>query len=117
MMEKPRLLLWDVDGTLVSNHENEELLFGRMIRSVLPDLVEVVHPYRHGKTDLQQAIEYLQLNGGAADAASLAGACLVEVSRAHFATAGRAHGPAGGGRDPDRARRRRPRERVAGHAG
>lgn len=85
---QPHLVLWDVDGTLVSNGESDETLFVQAIQSVVPPTAEVVHPYRHGKTDLGQVAEYLLGNGGTPAQLSLACARLVEYSRDHFATPG-----------------------------
>jgi phosphoglycolate phosphatase-like HAD superfamily hydrolase len=83
-----RLVLWDIDGTLVSNDDSDETLFLRMMRSVLPSDGEAIHPYRHGKTDLQQVTEYLLANGGSRDQVQSASERLVEFSRSHFAEPG-----------------------------
>ncbi|GAA1136138.1 HAD family hydrolase [Nocardioides aquiterrae] len=83
-----RLVLWDIDGTLISNDDNEEVLFVRALEAVVGPVAEVVHPYRHGKTDLQQVTEYLLANGGSADDVAAGSRSLVEVSEAHFATPG-----------------------------
>lgn len=83
-----RLVLWDIDGTLLSNDENEEVLFVGALEAVLGPVAEVVHPYRHGKTDLQQVTEYLLANGGTPEHVSAGSRALVEVSEAHFATPG-----------------------------
>jgi phosphoglycolate phosphatase-like HAD superfamily hydrolase len=82
------LVLWDIDGTLVSNDDNEEVLFVRALEAVLGPVPDVVHPYRHGKTDLQQVTEYLLANGGSQDDVAAGSRSLVEVSEAHFATPG-----------------------------
>ena len=85
----PRLLvLWDVDGTLVSNDESDELLFVAATESVLGPLPDIVHPYRHGKTDRQQVIEYLEVNGGSLAQADEGSATLVALSEAHFTEPG-----------------------------
>lgn len=83
-----RLVLWDVDGTLVTNGDSDETLFVQAVQSVVPPRADVVHPHRHGKTDLQQVTEYLVGNGGVADQVPLVSRRLVELSHAHFATAG-----------------------------
>ncbi|MCU1670313.1 MAG: hydrolase [Blastococcus sp.] len=83
-----RLVLWDIDGTLVSNNDSDETLFLQMMRSVVPAVGEPVHPYRHGKTDLQQVTEYLLANGGTTDQVPVASERLVEFSRSHFVEPG-----------------------------
>jgi phosphoglycolate phosphatase len=83
-----RLVLWDIDGTLLSNDENEEVLFVGALETVLGPVAEVVHPYRHGKTDLQQVTEYLLANGGTPEQAGAGIRALVAVSEAHFASPG-----------------------------
>lgn len=83
-----RLVLWDVDGTLVSNDESDERLFVATTESVLGPLPHIVHPYRHGKTDRQQVIEYLEANGGSSAQADEGSRLLVEHSRVHFAEPG-----------------------------
>jgi phosphoglycolate phosphatase len=88
MITTRRLVLWDVDGTLVSNHDSDDMLFDQMMRSVLPPVPEAVHPYRHGKTDLQQVTEYLLANGGTTDQIPRASERLVEYSRSHFGAPG-----------------------------
>ena len=87
-MTSPRLILWDIDGTLTSNDESEETLFVGSAEGVLGPLPGIVHPYRHGKTDLQQVTEYLLANGGDADQVPEGSRLLVEVSAAHFAEPG-----------------------------
>ena len=88
MPKAPHLVLWDVDGTLVTNGESDEMLFAQSVQSAMPTIGDVVHPYRHGKTDLQQVTEYLLENGGTTDLVPLAAECLIEFSRAHFAEPG-----------------------------
>jgi phosphoglycolate phosphatase len=83
-----RLVLWDVDGTLVSNHDSDEVLFLQMLRSVLPGVRDPVHPYRHGKTDLQQVTEYLLANGGTTEQIPQGSERLVEFSSSHFVAPG-----------------------------
>ncbi|MCX6460019.1 MAG: haloacid dehalogenase-like hydrolase [Actinobacteria bacterium] len=83
-----RLVLWDVDGTLVSNDESDERLFVAATESVLGPLPEIVHPYRHGKTDRQQVTEYLEVNGGSAAQADQGSSHLIDHSEAHFAEPG-----------------------------
>lgn len=83
-----RLVLWDVDGTLVSNDESDERLFVAATESVLGPLPEIVHPYRHGKTDRQQVIEYLEANGGTLAQSDEGSASLIALSEAHFAEPG-----------------------------
>lgn len=82
------LVLWDIDGTLVSNHESDEMLFVTAMEAVLGPVGEVLHPYRHGKTDLQQVTEYLLGNGGGAGDVPNATKALVEASEKHFAEPG-----------------------------
>lgn len=82
------LVLWDVDGTLVSNDESDERLFVAATESVLGPLPDIVHPYRHGKTDRQQVVEYLEANGGSAAQADEGSLRLIEHSEAHFAEPG-----------------------------
>lgn len=82
------LILWDVDGTLITNNESDETLFVTAMEAVLGPVAEVVHPYRHGKTDLQQVSEYILGNGGRPEHVSLGALALVEASKAHFATPG-----------------------------
>ncbi|RYC05938.1 HAD family hydrolase [Nocardioides zhouii] len=84
----PRLVLWDIDGTLVSNNDSDEGLFVAALESVLGPRPEVVHPYRHGKTDLQQVTEYVLGNGGSADDVPEGMQALVVASRAHFSEPG-----------------------------
>jgi len=83
-----RLVLWDVDGTLVSNDESDERLFVAATESLLGPLPDIVHPYRHGKTDRQQLVEYLEGNGGSAAQADEAAAVLIALSEEHFADPG-----------------------------
>ncbi len=83
-----RLVLWDVDGTLVSNDESDERLFVAATESVLGPLPDIVHPYRHGKTDRQQVLEYLEANGGTLAQAEEGSASLIALSEAHFAEPG-----------------------------
>lgn len=87
-MTERHLVLWDIDGTLISNDENEEVLFVQALEAVLGPVPEVVHPYRHGKTDLQQVTEYFLSNGGRPEDVQAGSRALVEVSEAHFATPG-----------------------------
>jgi len=82
------LILWDVDGTLVSNDESDERLFVAATESVLGPLLEIVHPYRHGKTDRQQVTEYLEANGGHAGQADQGSSHLIDHSEVHFAEPG-----------------------------
>lgn len=82
------LVLWDVDGTLISNDDSDERLFVAALEAVVGHVPEVVHPYRHGKTDLQQVTEYLLGNGGSPDHVASGTRALVEASEAHFATPG-----------------------------
>ena len=83
-----RLILWDVDGTLVSNDESDERLFVAATESVLGPLPEIVHPYRHGKTDRQQVTAYLEANGGHAGQADQGSSHLIDHSEVHFAEPG-----------------------------
>ncbi len=83
-----RLVLWDVDGTLVRNDESDERLFVAATESVLGPLPNVVHPYRHGKTDRQLVIEYLEANGGSIAQADEGSASLIALSETHFAEPG-----------------------------
>lgn len=83
-----RLVLWDVDGTLVSNDESDERLFVAATESVLGPLPDIVHPYRHGKTDRQQVIEYLEGNGGSSAQADEGSRLLDEHSEVHLAEPG-----------------------------
>ena len=82
------LVLWDVDGTLVSNDESDERLFVAATESVRGPLPDIVHPYRHGKTDRQQVIEYLEANGGSSTQADEGSWRLIEHSEVHFAEPG-----------------------------
>lgn len=82
------LVLWDVDGTLVTNDESDERLFVAATESVLGPLPDIVHPYRHGKTDRQQVTEYLEANGGSAEQADHGSSHLIDHSEAHFAEPG-----------------------------
>lgn len=82
------LVLWDVDGTLISNDESDEKLFVAAMEAVLGPVPDLVHPYRHGKTDLQQVTEYVLANGGRPDQVAGSARALVEASEAHFATPG-----------------------------
>lgn len=82
------LVLWDVDGTLISNDESDERLFVAAMEAVLGPVADVVHPYRHGKTDLQQVTEYMIANGGGRHHAWAGIQALVRASQAHFAEPG-----------------------------
>jgi len=84
----PHLVLWDIDGTLVSNDTSDERLFVAALEAVLGPIPDVVHPYRHGKTDLQQVTEYIIGNGGRPEHVMHGSRALVELSEAHFATPG-----------------------------
>lgn len=84
----PRLVLWDIDGTLVSNNDSDEGLFVAALERILGPVPEVVHPYRHGKTDLQQVTEYFLGNGGLADDIPEGMQALVAASQAHFSEPG-----------------------------
>ena len=61
---KRYLVLWDVDGTLISNSQSDEELFVQMVCDVLGPQDRIEHPYRHGKTDRMMVREYVMANGG-----------------------------------------------------
>lgn len=82
------LVLWDVDGTLISNSQSDDDLFVSMIGDVLGAQDRIEHPYRHGKTDRMMVREYVMANGGSAEDVVRAAERLVELSRAHFANPG-----------------------------
>lgn len=82
------LVLWDVDGTLISNDESDETLFVAAMEAVLGPVAEVVHPYRHGKTDLQQVAEYIIGNGGGRHQVLPGVQALVRASQTHFSEPG-----------------------------
>jgi phosphoglycolate phosphatase len=84
----PHLVLWDIDGTLVSNDTSDERLFVAALEAVLGPVPQVVHPYRHGKTDLQQVTEYVIGNGGRPEQVTEGSRALVGASEAHFAEPG-----------------------------
>jgi phosphoglycolate phosphatase len=87
-MSSRHLVLWDIDGTLISNDDSDEKLFVAALEAVLGPVADVVHPYRHGKTDLQQVTEYILGNGGSPDHVTPGTRALVEASAAHFAMPG-----------------------------
>ena len=79
------LVLWDVDGTLISNSQSDEDLFVWMIGDVLGPQDRIEHPYRHGKTDRMMVREYVMANGGSPEDVPRAAERLVELSRERFA--------------------------------
>ena len=85
---KKCLVLWDVDGTLISNSQSDEDLFVWMVSDILGPQERIAHPYRHGKTDRMMVREYVMANGGSPEDAPRAAQRLVELSRERFAAPG-----------------------------
>ena len=82
------LVLWDVDGTLITNSQTDEDLFVDMVGDVLGVHDGIQHPYRHGKTDRMMVREYVMANGGSAEDVPRAAQRLVELSRERLAAVG-----------------------------
>lgn len=77
-------LLWDIDGTLVTNDTTDEYLYEQAVRETL-QIAEM--PYRvdrHGKTDLQIVHEYLTALGAPTANAPLVQQKLRELSQAAY---------------------------------